>query len=196
MHKGRLEAFSDGVMAIIITIMVLEIKVQHGSEWDAILPLWPVFVSYTISFIYVGIYWANHHHTMQAVKSVNGQILWANLLLLFTLSLLPFTSGWMGENHFAQNPVILYLVNLLMCAIAYTVFTLALIRHHGPESSIAIAFGKDYKGKLSIVCIVIGIGLAYINPWLGFASSVLVSAMWFIPDQRMAKVVGADKISN
>lgn len=190
MHKGRLEAFSDGVIAIIITIMVLEIKVPHGDTLDALAPLAPVFLSYVLSFLYVGIYWNNHHHTMQVVKSVNGNILWSNLFLLFWLSLLPFSTGWMGENHFAQIPVILYGFNLFMAAIAYVVWGQFLVAHHGPQSEIAKAFGEDKKGKFSLVFYVMGMVLAFfVNPWLGFACYVVVAFVWFIPDKRMEKIV-------
>ena len=189
MHKSRLEAFTDGVIAIIITIMVLEIKVPHGESWLALFPLWPKLISYILSFIYVGIYWNNHHHTMQAVKSVNGSILWGNLHLLFWLSLLPFSTGWMGENHFSQQPMLLYGINLFMAAVAYYIWAKALTAHHGKDSALAQAFGRDVKGKASLVLYAIGIGLTLIEPWLGFALYVGVSVMWLIPDRRMHKAI-------
>lgn len=185
MHKTRLEAFTDGVVAIIITIMVLEIKVPHGETWQALLPLWPKLLSYVLSFLYVGIYWNNHHHTMQAVNSVSGGVLWGNLHLLFWLSLLPFSTGWMGENHFAQQPMLLYGFNLLMAAIAYYIWAQSLIAHHGKESALAQAFGHDVKGKASLLLYALGIGLTLLNPWIGFAVYAVVAVMWLIPDRRM-----------
>ena len=192
MNKGRLEAFSDGVIAIIITIMVLEIKVPHSPDIAALLTLAPVFLSYVLSFVFVGIYWNNHHHTMQAVSSVNGKVLWANLHLLGWLSLLPFAAGWMGENHFESVPVALYGFILLMCGVAYTIFMFSLVRHHGQDSAIARAFGSDRKGKISVLLYPIGIALSFVNPWLGFATYLVVAAMWFIPDRRMEQAM-ADK---
>lgn len=189
MHKTRLEAFTDGVMAIIITIMVLEIKVPHGESFAELQPLLPKFISYVLSFLYVGIYWNNHHHTLQATKSVNGAMLWANLHLFFWLSLLPFSSGWMGENHFSRNPVVLCGINLLMAAVAYTIFARTLISHHGKDSALDQAFGKDRKGKISLGLYVLGIALAFVHPWLGFGCYVIVALIWLIPDTRMAKVV-------
>ncbi|HMY01460.1 MAG TPA: TMEM175 family protein [Agitococcus sp.] len=189
MHKNRLEAFTDGVLAIVITIMVLEIKVPHGDTLQALLPLWPKLLSYALSFIYVGIYWNNHHHTMQVVKSVNGTILWTNTHLLFWLSLLPFSTGWMGENHFATLPTILYGINLLLCAIAYFIWAHSLINHHGEKSVLAEAFGNDLKGKISIVLYCLGIGFSLVNHWLGFAIYSLVALIWLVPDKRMAKVL-------
>lgn len=185
MHKGRLEAFTDGVIAIIITIMVLEIKVPHGESLNQLLPLWPKFISYVLSFLYVGIYWNNHHHTMQAVKSVNSTVLWTNLHLLFWLSLLPFSTGWMGENHFAQQPTMIYGINLLMAAIAYYIWARSIVAHHGKDSDIAHAFGADIKGKLSLVMYALGIGFTFIQPWLGFSVFVVVALMWLVPDRRM-----------
>ncbi|TDR30410.1 TMEM175 family protein [Hydromonas duriensis] len=189
MHKGRLEAFSDGVIAIIITIMVLEIKVPHGDTLEALIPLVPVFLSYILSFVYVGIYWNNHHHTMQVVKSVDGKILWGNLHLLFWLSLLPFTTGWMGENHFAQIPVIIYGVNLILAALAYYIWGNTLVTHHGHGSQIAQALGANIKGKISLVGYALGIGGSFLNPWLGFFFYILVAVMWLVPDRRMEKVI-------
>ncbi len=185
MHKSRLEAFTDGVLAIIITIMVLELKVPEEHHVADLLPLLPKFISYVLSFIYVGIYWNNHHHTLQATRSVSGGILWANLHLLFWLSLLPFTSGWLGENHFAQEPMLLYGFNLLMCSLAYAIFARALISHHGKDSPLAHAFGKDKKGNISSALYLVGIALTFLNPWLGFAAYSIVALIWLVPDTRM-----------
>jgi len=183
--KNRLEAFSDGVIAIIITIMVLEMKVPHGNDLAALRPLIPVFVSYVLSFAYVGIYWNNHHHMLHAAAQVNGAILWANLHLLFWLSLIPFVTGWMGENHFAALPVALYGVVLLMAGAAYTILANALIRRHGPESTLARALGRDFKGKVSLVAYVLAIPLAFVNNWIAMAVYFAVAAMWLIPDRRI-----------
>ncbi|MEH2163971.1 MAG: TMEM175 family protein [Nostoc sp.] len=189
MGKGRLEAFSDGVIAIIITIMVLEIKVPHGFDLAALRPLIPVFLSYVLSFIYIGIYWNNHHHLLQAVRQVNGRILWANLHLLFWLSLIPFVTGWMGENHFAAMPVALYGTVLLFAAIAYFILTRALISHHGRDSTLAIAVGEDFKGKKSVVFYAVAIPLAFLNSWFACALYVLVAIIWLIPDRRIEKTL-------
>ncbi len=192
MGKGRLEAFSDGVLAIIITIMVLEMKVPHGADLDSLLPLWPVFLSYLLSFIYIGIYWNNHHHMMHTVHSVGGGVLWANLHLLLWLSLMPFTTGWMGENHFARWPVVLYGGSLLGCAMAYYILQTALVRHHGPDSTIAKAVGHDLKGKLSPVAYIIGIAGAYLEQaWIGLALFILVALVWLVPDRRMERALKA-----
>jgi len=187
--KSRLEAFTDGVLAIVITIMVLEIKVPHGGDWSAIVPLAGKFISYVLSFLYVGIYWNNHHHTLHAARSVDAPVMWANLHLLFWLSLLPFTTGWLGENHFEQNPMILYGINLLLAAFAYYLFTLALASHHGRDSELAKALGRDWKGKLSIAAYVVGVGLSLVQPWLGFACFAGVALLWLIPDRRMRAVL-------
>ena len=187
MAKGRLEAFSDGVLAIIITIMVLEMKVPHGSNLDALQPLLPVFISYVLSFIYIGIYWNNHHHLLQAVNRVSGSALWANVHLLFWLSLVPFATAWMGENHFSLWPVVLYGFILFMAGIAYYILAHCLTGIHGRDSELARALGKDVKGILSVVLYLIGIGLAFINPWLGFSIYSVVAAIWFIPDSRIEK---------
>lgn len=183
--KNRLEAFTDGVLAIVITIMVLEIKVPHGGEWSAILPLAGKFISYILSFLFVGIYWNNHHHTLHAARSVDGRVMWTNLNLLFWLSLLPFTTGWLGENHFEQNPMILYGINLLLAALAYYAFVLALVSHHGRDSELAKAFGRDWKGKLSLAGYGVGVGLSFAQPWLGFTCFAAVALLWLIPDRRM-----------
>ena len=190
MDKNRLEAFSDGVIAVIITIMVLEMKVPHGPEFAALAPLLPVFLTYVVSFVYVGIYWNNHHHMFKLTESVNGAVLWANLHLLFWLSLLPFTTGWMGENHFERWPTVLYGVNLLLCAIAYTVLQIRLIRHHGRDSLLAIAMAGDFTGKVSLVFYVVGIVTAWtISAWGGIAFYVIVALLWLVPDPRIEKVV-------
>jgi uncharacterized membrane protein len=183
--KGRLEAFSDGVIAIIITIMVLEMKVPHGDSIESLKPLIPVFISYVLSFIYVGIYWNNHHHTMQVVKSINGKTLWANLHLLFWLSLIPFVTGWMGENHFAKWPVMCYGFVLMMNGIAYTILIKNLIHHHGEHSLLAQAFGDDWKGKISVILYVIAIGLSWFSSMAAFVLYVIVAGIWFIPDKRI-----------
>ena len=186
MNKTRLEAFSDGVIAIIITIMVLEMKVPHGDQWSDLLKLWPVFLSYVLSFTNVGIYWNNHHHMLHAVKKVNGGILWANLHLLFWLSLMPFTTGWMGENHFAPLPVAVYAFDLMMCAVAYIVLQAQIIKLHGNESVLAHAVGKDLKGKISLGTYVAAIPLA-LTGFSGLAGALMiaVACMWFVPDRRI-----------
>jgi uncharacterized membrane protein len=188
MHKGRLEAFSDGVIAIIITIMVLEMKVPHGTDLASLEPLFPVFLSYILGFIYVGIYWNNHHHLMQVVQKVRGPILWANMHLLFWLSLFPFTTGWMGENHFAELPVALYGANLLCAAIAYYILTLTLLRHHEKDSKLAIALGKDFKGKISVVVYAMAVPLTFVHIWIGLLAYQIVAVMWLLPDKRMEKL--------
>ena len=190
MHKGRLEAFSDGVIAIIITIMVLEMKVPHGEEWSAIMPLMPVFVSYVLSFVNVGIYWNNHHHMLQAAKHVDGRVLWANLHLLFWLSLMPFVTGWMGENHFAPIPVALYGFDLVMCGVAYYILARAFVATNGADSPIAKALGRDVKGKASVVIYLVAIATSFIYAPISMALYVAVAIMWFIPDRRMERVVG------
>jgi uncharacterized membrane protein len=187
MHKGRLEAFSDAVIAIIITIMVLELKVPHESNWAALRPIAPVFLSYIISFIILGIYWNNHHHLFQAVRQVNGSVLWANLHLLFWLSLIPFVTAWTGENHFAALPVALYGVVLLFAGIAYYILSRVLISHHGQDSMIAIAIGSDFKGRISLVIYSLGVLLSFFNSWVAFSTYVLVAIMWLIPDRRIEK---------
>ncbi|MBI1285634.1 MAG: DUF1211 domain-containing protein [Thiobacillus sp.] len=186
MEKSRLEAFSDGVIAIIITIMVLELKVPHDATWEALAGLWPVFITYVLSFLYVGIYWNNHHHLLRAASSISSGTLWANLHLLFWLSLMPFTTGWMGENDFARLPTMLYGGNLLACAIAYHVMQAQLTRHHGPDSALARALGGDMKGKISLLSYIVGTLLAaFTSPMLGFAAFVGVALLWLVPDRRM-----------
>ena len=190
MGKTRLEAFSDGVIAIIITIMVLEMKVPHGEAWADLAKLWPVFLSYILSFVNVGIYWNNHHHMLHAVKKVNGAILWANLHLLFWLSLMPFATGWMGENHFAPLPVAVYAFDLMMCAIAYVILQQQIIKLDGKQSVLGSAVGADRKGKISLAAYVIAIPLAlYGNSLLAGALMILVALIWFIPDRRIEKVI-------
>ena len=189
MNKSRLEAFSDGVMAIIITIMVLELHVPDGADLESLKPLIPVFLSYILSFIFLGIYWSNHHHLIQAVHHVNGRILWANLHLLFWLSLTPAIMGWMGATSFASWPVAIYGVVLFMAAVAYYILTRALLAEHGRESAIAIALGRDFKGKISIVFYVIGIAGAFWRPYVGCTIYALVAAMWLVPDRRIEKTL-------
>ena len=190
MQTNRLEAFSDGVIAIIITIMVLEMKPTHGATLEALRPVLPIFLSYVLSFIYVGIYWNNHHHLLHSADKVNGPILWANLHLLFWLSLVPFVTAWMGENRFAALPVALYGVVLLMSAIAYTILTVLLIRHHGNDSSLARAIGSDRKGKISIAIYIAALALVFVNNWLAFSLYIVVAIIWFIPDRRIEKATG------
>ena len=185
MTKGRLEAFSDGVLAIIITIMVLEMKVPHGDSFDDLKPILPIFLSYILSFIYIGIYWNNHHHMLQSVKKVNGKVLWANTHLLFWLSLVPFASGWMGENHFSKIPVVLYGFVMLMCAVAYFILSQRLVKEHGKDSTLGTAIGKDHKGMISLLVYIAGIGLSFMHPFIGFAAYVIVAIIWFIPDKRI-----------
>ena len=189
MEKNRLEAFSDGVIAIIITIMVLEIKVPHGTDFEAIKPIIPVFISYILSFIYVGIYWNNHHHMFQVTKEVTGGILWANLHLLFWLSLLPFTAGWVGENHLAALPAALYGFVLLMAAIAYYILQMAIVRHQGADSILGAAIGSDWKGKLSPICYIVAIPMSFVSPWIAIGLYVFVAMIWFIPDRRIERVL-------
>ncbi|MGA7952095.1 MAG: TMEM175 family protein [Gloeobacterales cyanobacterium] len=189
MGKGRLEAFSDGVIAIIITIMVLELKVPHEANIAALRPLIPVFLSYVLSFIYLGIYWNNHHHLLQAVRQVNGSVLWANLHLLFWLSLIPFVTGWMGENHFDALPVALYGAVLFLAATAYFILTSTLIAHHGEDSTLAIAVGRDFKGKISVVIYAVAILVSFMNSWFACTLYALVAVMWLIPDRRIEKIL-------
>lgn len=189
MGKGRIEAFSDGVIAIIITIMVLELKVPHGVQLDSLQPLLPVFLCYTLSFIFIGIYWNNHHHLFQVVQKVNGAALWANLHLLFWLSLVPFVTGWMGENAFAPMTVALYGVDMLMAGFAYFILCRVLIAHHGNDSPLALALGKDYKGMASTVMYVVAIPLAFVSAWISVALFVAVAAMWLVPDRRIEAMI-------
>lgn len=192
MGKGRLEAFSDGVLAIIITIMVLELRVPHGDSFEDLRPLVPKFLSYILSFVYLGIYWNNHHHMLHAVKEVDGISLWANLHLLFWLSLVPFVTAWMGENHFNQWPVVAYGVVLLMSAVSYTLLSKKLIHNHGKNEKLAKAFGKDEKGKLSMLLYVLGIIAAFFYQWVALAFYAVVAMIWFIPDTRIEKTLSND----
>ena len=185
MGKQRLEAFSDGVIAIIITVMVLEMKVPQGADRAALRPLIPVLLSYVLSFVFLGIYWSNHHHLLQAVRHVNGRVLWANLHLLFWLSLTPFVTSWMGENHFAAWPVAVYGAVLLLAAVAYFILTRELIALHGRDSTLAAAVGSDLKGKGSLVLYAAAIPLAFWHPWIACALYVLVAVLWLIPDRRI-----------
>jgi uncharacterized membrane protein len=189
MRTGRLEAFSDGVIAIIITIMVLEMKVPHGDSLSDLATLLPVFLSYLLSFVYVGIYWNNHHHMLHATTTVTGGILWANLHLLFWLSLFPFATGWMGENHFSALPTALYGVVLLLAAIAYVLLQLAIIRSQGPDSILKKAVGRDWKGKLSPLLYITAIFATLIAPWISEAIFVAAALIWLIPDRRIEKVL-------
>jgi TMEM175 potassium channel family protein len=192
MGKGRLEAFSDGVLAVAITIMVLDLKVPHEPGVAALLALWPVFLSYVLSFIYIGIYWNNHHHMLHATQHVSGGVLWANLHLLFWLSLIPFTTGWMGENHFASLPTALYGVVLLMAAIAYWLLQQCIVAANGAQSVLARAIGSDRKGKLSPLAYLAAIPLAFVNPWLSCALYVAVALIWLVPDRRIERRLVAD----
>jgi uncharacterized membrane protein len=189
--KGRLEAFSDGVVAILITILVLELRVPHGDNWQALRPLLPVFLTYVLSFVFLGIYWNNHHHMLHTADRINGKILWANLHLLFWLSLVPFVTGWMGEKHFASVPAAVYGGVLLMAAIAFTILKNAIVAEHGPESTLAAAVGSDVKGKLSVALYVAAIVLAFVNQWIADAIYVLVALMWLVPDRRIESRVTA-----
>jgi len=184
-----MEAFSDGVLAIIITIMVLELTVPHGEDLAALRPLLPIFLSYVLSFVHLGIYWNNHHHLFQVVQNVNGRVLWANLHLLFWLSLVPFVTGWMGENNFAPLPVALYGIVLLFAAIAYFILTRSLLSIHETESVLATALGRDFKGKISVVIYILAVLLAFVSPWIAGGLYVAVAVMWLIPDQRIEKTL-------
>ncbi|RYY75130.1 MAG: DUF1211 domain-containing protein [Gammaproteobacteria bacterium] len=187
MGKNRLEAFSDGVLAIIITIMVLELKVPHGADWSALSKLMPVFLSYVLSFIYVGIYWNNHHHLLHAVKHVSGGVLWANLHLLFWLSLIPFVTGWMGENHFSALPAALYGGVLMMAGVAYWILVRSIIVIDGKDSLVAQAIGRDTKGVISIVVYLVAMPLAFVSVWLALAGYIAIALLWFVPDSRFEK---------
>jgi len=191
MSKGRMEAFSDGVLAIIITIMVLEMKVPHSAEWEALRELWPVFLSYVMSFAYLAIYWNNHHHMMQLATCVNGKILWANMLLLFCLSLIPFTTGWMGENHFAPAPTTAYGFVLFLAGISYLLLQAAIISEQGADSRLKRAVGRDFKGRLSALFYLLAIGCSFILPTVAIAIYVFVALMWIVPDSRIESHVRA-----
>ena len=189
MTKGRLEAFSDGVLAIVITIMVLELKVPHGGGFEDLESLLPIFGSYVLSFVYIAIYWNNHHHMMHTVKHVTGKILWANMHLLFWLSLIPFVTGWMGENHFTVAGTVLYGAVLLATAFAYFILQYLIIKSQGKSSLLAKAIGKDIKGKISPVLYIIGIAMAFVNVYISLAFFVLVAVIWLIPDTRIENIV-------
>jgi uncharacterized membrane protein len=191
MTKSRLEAFSDGVIAIIITIMVLELEVPHGIDLHALQPLWPVFLAYVLSFVHVGIYWNNHHHMLHAATKVSGAVLWANQHLLFWLSLVPFTTAWMGENHFAAIPTATYGVNLVCCALAWTILQRCIITAEGAQSRVQSAVGSDRKGKASLAMYLAAIPLAFVHPAIAFALYVGVELMWLVPDRRFESAVHA-----
>jgi TMEM175 potassium channel family protein len=185
MTKQRLEAFSDGVIAIIITIMVLELRIPHGDDWHALESMIPRFLSYVLSFVFLGIYWSNHHHLCHLVTHVNGRILWANLHLLFWLSLVPVATGWIGEHVAQPLPTAAYGVVLIMCAVAWTILQATIVKHQGPESVLAAAVGGDAKGKISLAAYAAAIPLAFVNPWISVALYALVAAMWLVPDRRI-----------
>ncbi len=189
MSKGRLEAFSDGVIAILITIMVLELKAPANADLSTLKPLIPSFLSYVLSFVFLGIYWNNHHHLIQAVKHVDGRVLWANLHLLFWLSLIPATTAWVGDTNFGSWPVAVYGIDLLCAAIAYFILTKSLVRLHGRESVIATALGKDFKGKVSVVIYSVAVALSFFNSWSACVLYLLVAIMWLIPDRRIEKIL-------
>ena len=193
MTMDRLTAFSDGVIAIVITIMVLELKVPQSPAWDALSVLWPTFLSYVLSFIFVAIYWNNHHHLLHALRHVNGAVLWANMHLLFWLSLLPFTTGWMGANRFAELPVAVYGLSMLMPAIAYYILQKTIVRANGEDRRLAEALGRDAKGKVSLLICAAGIGLAFVDPRLACANYVLLLSLWLIPDRRIEREIGTGK---
>ena len=190
MSKGRLEAFTDGVIAILITIMVLELKVPHGTDWDALSPVVPVLLTYVLSFVFLGIYWNNHHHMLHATERINGKVLWANLHLLFWLSLVPFATGWMGENHFEALPTAVYGMVLLLAGVAYTVLLRTILAAQGPSSKLAAAVGSDVKGKISLLLYGAAIPLAFVNQWISDAIYVLVALIWLVPDRRIESRVG------
>ncbi|MEO5759925.1 MAG: TMEM175 family protein [Mesorhizobium sp.] len=189
MGKGRVEAFTDGVVAIIITIMVLELKVPHGEDFSALVPLWPVFFCYILSFVTVGIYWNNLHNMFHTVQRVDGRVLWANLNLLFWLSLMPVTTAFMGENHFAPVPVAVYGADLVLCAIGFNILTMTLHKLHANDSAFARALGSDSKGKLSLALYLAAVPLTFINQWIGVAIYVLVATVWLVPDRRFARMI-------
>ena len=189
MHKGRLEAFSDGVLAVIITIMVLEMRPPEGAAWTALRPVIPIFLSYVLSFVFLGIYWNNHHHLLQAAQHVNGRTLWANLHLLFWLSLTPFVTKWLGETHFAAWPAAIYGGVLLCSAVAYFILTRALLSCHGKHSALALALGRDFKGKISIVIYAVAIPSAFLWAWVACALYISVAVIWLIPDPRIERML-------
>jgi TMEM175 potassium channel family protein len=189
MPTGRLEAFSDGVLAIIITIMVLDLHASHGARFADLQPVWPVLISYAFSFVFVGIYWNNHHHMFQVTEHVNGPVLWANLHLLFWLSLIPFVTDWLGTTHFAKTPVAIYGVVLLMSAVAYTILQQMILRMPGGNPILEAAIGRDVKGKISLGCYVLAIPLSFVNPWIACGLYAFVAMIWFIPDPRIERSV-------
>lgn len=191
MHKGRMEAFSDGVIAIILTIMVLDMKVPKGGNWRDLGEVYPVFLSYILSYVNIGLYWNNHHHMLYTAVHINGKALWANIHLLFWLSLVPFTTGWMGENHFATIPVALYGTVLFMAGIAYYILEQVLIKIHGKDSTLARAVGKDFKGILSVVIYLVAVPIAFFNPVISLVLYGCVAGMWFIPDRRIERGIGS-----
>ena len=193
METTRLEALSDGVFAVIITIMVLEMKVPLGADLAALRPVLPVFLSYILSFVFLGIYWNNHHHMLQVVRQIRGPSLWANLHLLFWLSLTPFVTDWMGENNFATWPVALYGVVLICSACAYIILQLSLIKHEGGQSKLALALGNDIKGKVSILLYALAIPIAFVRPWMSCALYVTVAIMWLVPDRRIERILAKDE---
>ncbi len=190
MSTGRLEAFSDGVLAILITIMVLDLRPPHGTSLSDLHRLWPIFLTYALSFVYLGIYWNNHHHLLNRTSTVTGGIMWANLNLLFWLSLFPFTTGWVGENHFAQTPTIVYGFVLLLAAIAFYVLQSVIVAHEGRDSPLAQALGRDWKGKVSPILYCVGIALGFARAWAALAMYVVVALIWVIPDRRLERPVG------
>jgi uncharacterized membrane protein len=189
MSKGRLEAFTDAVVAVIITILVLEMKVPHGEDARALVPLIPVFLSYVLSFVFIGLYWNNHHNMFHCVDKVNGRVLWANLHLLFWLSLVPFVTGWMNENHFAALPVAAYGVVLLGAAIAYFILTRVLLQIHDQDSKLARGLGRDFKGKISVVIYLAAIALAFVSPWIAGVLYIAVAVIWLCPDPRFERLL-------
>ncbi|HXJ90843.1 MAG TPA: TMEM175 family protein [Candidatus Binatia bacterium] len=193
MNKGRLEAFSDGVLAVVITVMVLEMKSPRGTSLAALKPVIPVLLTYVLSFVYIGIYWNNHHHLLHATQRVNGLTLWANLHLLFWLSLVPFTTAWMGENHFDSWPIAVYGIVLLLAGVAYFILTRALIKLHGQGSTLATSIGRDRKGKTSIAIYAAAVPLAFLKPWIAAVCYVAVALMWLLPDQRIEKRIAQSR---
>ena len=191
MSKTRLEAFSDGVIAIIITIMVIELRAPHGADWSTLRPLLPVLLSYVLSFVYIAIYWNNHHHLLHATKQISGGVMWANMHLLFWLSLFPFVTAWMGENEFARNPAALYGVVTLMAAVAYTILVRVLLKHHDPDSALARAIGSDVKGNVSLALYALGILSSWISPSISLVFYVIVAVIWLVPDKRIERVLRA-----
>jgi uncharacterized membrane protein len=189
MTKGRLEAFTDGVLAVIITIMVLELAAPHEPSWEALRGLTPVLLSYVLSYVFIGIYWSNHHHLIQVAQRVDGAVLWANLHLLFWLSLVPFTTDWMGEAHFAATPVAVYGVVLMMAGIAYFILTRTLLALHDRDSKLAVALGRDFKGKVSVLCYLVAVGLSFWQPAVSCAIYVMVAVMWLVPDRRIERTL-------